>query len=100
VSHAAELAAVAERCLVAAMLTVLAEQTGDERFSRAAGAVRGLHAGRKATDDTEALRQMRYILDCATASGIEQAARFVSRTMTGHSQKATARRLSKKFRRI
>jgi hypothetical protein len=91
----------AERMAYAATLDEMAKSTGDARYARAAGALRGKPGGRPPCDDSAALRQMRDLIACGTASGIEQAARFVSRTVPGqHSTAATAARLAMKYRRL
>lgn len=89
-----------ERALVATLLDRLATLHGDSRYSRAAGAIRGKHAGRRAHSDDAALQHMRGLLEAGTAATVEQAARFVARTMPGqHSAVATTARLATKYRR-
>src|ERR1700722_14202116 len=95
-TNAAELSA--ERMAYAAKLEAMAKITGDSRYSRAAGALRGKPGGRPPCDDNAALQQMADLIRCGMANGIEQAARFVSRTVPGqHSTAATAARLAMKF---
>ncbi len=73
------------------------EATGDERFARAAGALRGKPAGRRAVDDTEALAyaQSIFTAGCSKNSACIQAAMIYS--PTDNAFDATKARLLRKF---
>ncbi len=61
---------------LAAQAEMAAEATGDERFARAAGVLRGRPAGRRALDDTEALEYAEKLINggCSKNAACIQAA--------------------------
>jgi hypothetical protein len=92
------LPAALEQAAVA--LDLLAQASGDERFARAAGVVRGRHGGRPRINDSAALAQMAALLRDRAAQSVDAAAAYVARSMPGqHSPESTAQRLARKYRR-
>ena len=85
---------------VVAALETAAQCTSDIRYRVALGVMRGGYVGRKPCDDTESLAHMRALLQSGDANSVEQAARFVARSLQRrHSVTATAKRLARKYRR-
>ncbi len=88
----ARLATLAERA---------GEATGDERFPRAAGVLRGKPAGRRAVDDTDALAFAESLFDAGLARSRNAACTraAIMYSPTSIAIDATRARLLKKFRR-
>ena len=85
------------RARLADMAAEAAEATGDERFARAAGVLRGKRSGRRAIDDTEPLKYAAKLVDvgCSKNSAcIEAAIRYEPRELAID---ATRARLLRKF---
>jgi hypothetical protein len=84
---------------IAHALELVAADTGQAVFRRAAAVLRGSvpRSGRKAIDDSAALAQIQVFVDSGVA--IETAARYVAVAAGGHSIDAVTRRLARKFRR-
>jgi hypothetical protein len=90
---------LADPATAASVLTTLADQTGDRRYARAAGVLRGRTGGRPVKQDYAALERVAALLADGTAASIPQAARFVARAFWGEeSSIAAAGRLERKFR--
>ncbi len=89
------------RARLAALADKSGAATGDERFARAAGVLRGKPAGRRAVDDAEALAYAEAMLDAGLArsknAACTQAAIMYSPTSIAID--ATRARLLKKFAR-
>jgi hypothetical protein len=85
---------------VLAALERAASATRDSRYRIALGIVRGRHGcGRPACDDTDALARMHALLESTDAKSIEQAARFVARTLSRkHTVASASQRLARKYR--
>jgi len=88
------------RARVAEICEELAEATGDDRFARAAGALRGKPAGRPATNDGPALAYARSMLAAGLARSknracAKAAAIYARRTVDIDSTRA---RLMKKLK--
>ena len=84
---------------IAALADRAGAATGDERFRRAAGVLRGKRAGRRAVDDTEALAFAESLLDAGLVRS-KNAACTRSAIMyapTSIAIDATRARLMKKF---
>ena len=64
---------IRERSFMAAVLDKYHARTGDSRFSRAAGALRGGKAGHPRIDDSAALRHARTLLATGLATSKRQA---------------------------
>jgi hypothetical protein len=83
---------------VAAVLDGLTDLTGDRRFRRAAGILRGKRIGRRAVDDTQALVLARSLLDAklvpSRTAAVKRAALL---TAEPHQIESAIRRLLKKF---
>ncbi len=79
----------------------LGEATGDERFPRAAGVLRGKQAGRRAVDDSEALAFAESLLDAGLVRSKNAACTrsAIMYSPTSLAIDATRARLLKKFRR-
>ncbi len=87
------------RARIAALADELAKATGDERFRRAAGVLRGKQAGRRAVDDTEALAFAESLLDAGLVRSKNDACirAAVLYSPTSLAIDATRARLMKKF---
>jgi hypothetical protein len=92
------LGALADRQTCAAVLAVLARITGDERYSRAAGALRGKLGGRREIDDADQLSLIEAMLKDGTVRTVEEAARYVGRDPSEHNPETAAKRLARKYR--
>ncbi len=89
------------RARIAALADELAKATGDERFRRAAGVLRGKRAGRRAVDDSEALAFAESLLDAGLVRSKNAACTrsAIMYSPTSLAIDATRARLMKKFRR-
>jgi hypothetical protein len=77
----------------------LAALTGDPRFRRAAGVLRGKRMGRRAVNDAEALQLVRAFLTAGAARSRSAAiCRAAALIAAPGSVDAAARRLARKFR--
>ena len=87
-----------DRHAAARLLEILADEFGDSRYRRAAGALRGRFAGRKMRDDQSGLATISVMLERGDAPNVWQAANLVARSAVGErSIEATAKRLARKF---
>jgi hypothetical protein len=95
--HALAAAVDRLRASSAEMLSLLAAETGDGRFSSAAAILRGRRPGRRPMNDAESLAAARTLM----ASGLSDraAATMVSLASPGHSLSATRDRIRRKLRR-
>jgi hypothetical protein len=83
---------------MAAACDGIAELTGDSRFRRAAGVLRGKRIGRRAVDDSKALELARAYLDAGIARSPTDALRRAAVLTAPVNQIETAlRRLIRKF---
>ena len=87
------------RARISEVCEELLAQTGDDRFARAAGVLRGKQGGRPETDDAAALAFAEALLDAGLASS-KNAACVRAATMYSPTRiefDATRARLAKKF---
>ena|ERR1700676_187609 len=82
----------------AARLDQLAAETGDERFRRAAGALRGRRAGRPGLPDDDALAGMASMLKTGEAGSVTEAATMEAISVGGRA--VDVDRLRRKFRKF
>ena len=89
------------RTRLAALADRAGAATGDERFPRAAGVLRGRPAGRPAADDSEALEFAESLLDAGLVRSKNAACTrsAIMYSPTSLAIDATRARLMKKFRR-
>ena len=87
------------RARIAALADELAKATGDERFRRAAGVLRGKQAGRRAVDDSEALAYAESLFDAGLVRSRNAACTraAIIYSPTSIAIDATRARLMKKF---
>lgn len=87
------------RARLAALADKSGEATGDERFRRAAGVLRGKQAGRRAVDDSEALEFAESLFDAGLVNSRNAACTraAVLYSPTSFAIDATRARLMKKF---
>jgi hypothetical protein len=97
---AAFVAMLSDPVATARILDAVAERTGNPVFRSAAGQLRSQNTGGRPTkDDRLALDRMASLLADGSARTVEQAARFVARTMQGEkSTEAAVWRLAHKYR--
>ena len=90
------------RARVADLVDELAEATGDPRFARAAGVLRGKQGGRPETDDTKALEFVEDLLTSEAAGSIHDACTqaAIIFSPTDVEIDATIQRLSRKLRKV
>jgi hypothetical protein len=91
------------RARVADLVDELAEATGDSRFARAAGVLRGKQGGRPETDDAKALDFAKDLLTSGAARSINDAcvkAATILFSPTDIKIDATIQRLSRKLRKV
>ena len=92
------IAALCDPAQASRLLLAAAQINSDVRYRHAAGILRGRPAGRRARDDSTAVRQVAALLESGTAGSPEQAARFVARTLDGEcSTDAASVRIARKF---
>jgi hypothetical protein len=92
-------AALRDPTTAAHILRALAEESGDIRYRRAAGMLSGARGCRPARDDDAALQRVAALLADGAARSIDQAARFVARTLAGETSTGAAEaRLARKYR--
>jgi hypothetical protein len=101
-SASAFYAALSDPATASAFLSAIAERTGLAVFRSAAGQLRARDVGgRPKRDDTAAIARMAALLADGTANSVDQASRFVARTMPGEiSTDAAAYRLARKCRTV
>ena len=88
------------RARVADLVDELAEATGDSRFARAAGVLRGKQGGRPETDDDKALDFAKALITSGAARSINDACTkaAILFSPTHIEIDATIQRLSRKWR--
>jgi hypothetical protein len=84
---------------IAAALELIAAETGEQRWRRAASELRRPPAakrGPKTFDDSAALAEMHLLINGGLA--VETAARHVATTVAGNSMSSKTKRLARKYR--
>ena len=82
----------------AGLLEILGAASGDSRYRRAAGHLRGAHAGRKMRDDSAALADMAIMLEHGDVGSVRQAAKLATRAAPSERfWVAAAARLARKY---
>ena len=90
-----------ERARISEVCEELAAQTGDDRFARAAGVLKGKPAGRPAADDNAALAFAESLFDAGLAKSKNQACKRAASmySTTGDKTDVIRARLVRKLRR-